>query len=177
VVRTLRYSVRGAVAGTKVSFAEKGKEGIRLIGRANGPRGVLRFTPAPGAGGTRAVIALVMQDGYTRAQPVVAHFRAPALRRPGAVGRLTLQRKRTTLRIRFGRAIGAFRYLIHVRATGGMSTQRTTSQPSVVLRGVRPGAAIAVSVQGVNIRGVRGPQRTARLPATRSKPRRRHPRH
>jgi hypothetical protein len=176
-VRTLRYSVRGAVAGTKVSFAEKGKEGIRLIGRANGARGALRFTPAPGAGGTRSVIAVVTQDGFTRAQPVVAHFRAPALRRPGAVGRLSLQRKGTTLRIRFGRSSGAFRYLIHVSATGGLSTQRTTSQPGLVLRGVRPGAAISVSVRGVNIRGVRGPQRTGRRPAAGSKPRRRHPRH
>jgi hypothetical protein len=172
-LRTLRYSVRGAVAGTKVSFAEKGKDGIRLIGRANGARGVLRFAPAPGTGGTRSVIAVVTQDGYTRAQPVVAHFRAPALRRPGTVGRLTLQRKGRTLRIRFGRAAGAFQYLVHVSATGGLSTQRTTAQPALVLRGVRPGAAISVSVRGINIRGARGPQRTARLAATGSKPRRR----
>jgi hypothetical protein len=176
-VRKLRYSVRGAVAGTKVSFAEKGKEGIRLIGRANRSRGALRFTPSPGAGGIRSVIAVVTQDGYTRAQPVVAHFRAPALRRPGTVGSVSLRRKGTTLRIRFGRASGGFRYLIRVSATGGLSTQRTTRQPTLVLRGVRAAAAISVSVRGVNIRGTRGPQRTARLPAIGSKPRRRHRRH
>ena len=83
----------------------------------------------------------------------------------------------TTLRIRFGRASGAFRYLIHISATGGLSTQRTTSQPALVLRGVRAGAAISVSVRGVNVRGTRGVQRTARLPATGPKPGRRHRRH
>jgi hypothetical protein len=177
VVKALRYSIRGEVAGTKVSFAEKGKDGIRLIGSARGARGMLRFAPAPGTGGIRSVIAVVSQDGYTRAQPVVAHFRAPKLRRPGAVGRLSLQRKGTTLRIRFGRASNAFRYVIHVSATGGLSTQRTISTPALTLRGVRPGAAISASVRGVNIRGSGGPQRTARLAATRSKPRRRHRRH
>ena len=54
---------------------------------------------------------------------------------------------------RFGPASGAFRYLIHVSATGGLSAQRTTSHPALVLRGLRPGAAISVSVRGVNIRG------------------------
>lgn len=175
-LRTLRYTIRGAVAGTKVSFAEKAAEGMGPIGTAHGQRGVLRFTPASGAGGLRSVIAVVTQDGYTRAQPVVAHFRAPALRRPGRTGPLRLARTGTKLRIRFGRAAGAFRYLVRVSATGGLSTQRTTSRTTLVIAGVRGGAAISVSVRGINIRGARGLQTSRRLAATGLKVRR-HRRH
>ena len=175
--RTLRYTITGTAGGTAVTFAEKGKEGIRLIGRAKHSRGALRFAPAPGTGGIRSVIAVVTQDGYARAQPVVARFRAPALRRPGAVGPLRLRRTGTTLRVSFRRAPGAFRYLIHVSATGGLSTQRTSTQPALVLRGVRRGAAISVSVRGINIRGARGPQRTTRLAARGTLRPKRHRRH
>jgi len=72
--RGLRYRIAGA-AGARVRFVESGRGVRRVLGRATGRRGTLRFRPAPGRG-ARRIVALVERDGAPEPARRVARFRA-----------------------------------------------------------------------------------------------------
>ncbi|MDQ2984950.1 MAG: hypothetical protein M3R70_13670, partial [Actinomycetota bacterium] len=66
----LVYRVR-PIAGQTVRFAEQGPDTNRIIGLARAASGTVRFQAGDGRRGSRAIVALVEQDGFPRAQIVV----------------------------------------------------------------------------------------------------------
>jgi hypothetical protein len=167
--RALHYRLRGVAPDVVVQFVEQAKGGSHFLGTAKGSRGVLRFRPGGGDGGRRAVQAIVLMNGYNRAQPTVAHYVAPRLRRPGRVPGLRASRHGSGLSVSYRAAAGAVDYVVRVSATGGENTERITSGHRLTLRGLRRGARISISVVGENIRGVRGPTATQVIAAPSSK--------
>ena len=163
--------VRGLAPHVVVQFVERAKGGSHFLGTAKGSRGVLRFHPGGGDGGRRAVQAVVLMNGYNRAQPTVAHYVAPRLRRPGRVPGLRASRHGSTLSVSYGVAAGAVDYIVRVSATGGENTERITSGHRLTLRGLRRDARVSVSVVGENIRGVRGPAAAQTIAARAPNPR------
>ena len=156
--RKLRYTVTGLVAGTTVQFAEKTSEGLHLIGAANGASGTLSFAPAPGNAGRRSVLAIVMQNGFNRGEPVVAHFSAAGIRKPGRVSKVSLTHRGSTATVRFGSAAGATSYAVLLKAPDGTAVQQTIRRGhSAKFRGLRTGVKVQAFVRGVNVRGTRGP--------------------
>src|SRR5262249_10485434 len=67
--------------GQTVTFAEHGRGVARTVTVAR-RSGSLRFRPADGAGGRRAITALVQQDDLPRTRITVARFVAPPRARP-----------------------------------------------------------------------------------------------
>ena len=63
--RVLHYRASG-VDGHTVTFAEIGPQTRRMIGRAHGTRGSLRFVPGYGRGGTRKIVAMIARRGLPR---------------------------------------------------------------------------------------------------------------
>jgi hypothetical protein len=156
--RTLRYSVSGVTAGTTVQFAEKTSEGLHRIGATSGARGTLSFVPAPGKGGRRSVIAVIMQSGFDRGEPVIAQFVAQGIRTPGHVARVSVTHRGTTATVHFGSAVGATSYAVLLKASDGTAVQQTVRHGhSTRFRGLRAGAKVQAFVRGVNVRGTRGP--------------------
>ncbi|HEY6889644.1 MAG TPA: hypothetical protein VI300_17735 [Solirubrobacter sp.] len=79
------------VKGQTVTFEERGRGVAHVLGTVRGGgRGTLRFTPADGAGGTRRIVATVVQDGLPRKRMTVATYKAPARGKPGVPGAVTV---------------------------------------------------------------------------------------
>jgi hypothetical protein len=160
--RTLRWSVAPR-PGQTVRFVERGKTAGGQIGVARGSSGTLRFTPAEGAAERREVVALVEQDGQLRDELVVARYHAPAAARPAAVRGLTVQRRGTTLRLRWRALPGAARYRAAVTLSNGrrvVALGRTTRQ---VVRGVPRAAGVRVAVRALSPSGIAGRDAARRL--------------
>jgi hypothetical protein len=74
-----------------VPFAERGRGVAHALGTVRvGGKGALRYTPADGAGGTRRIVATVLQDGLARKRMTVATYKAPARAKPGLPGALNV---------------------------------------------------------------------------------------
>ena len=97
--RTLRYRVSGNAPRTSIVFVERGPAGDVPIGTAKGAAGILRFTSGNGPGGRRAILAEATRGGLAFTAPEVAHYTAPAIPRPGAVGHLLARRARVALSV------------------------------------------------------------------------------
>lgn len=171
--RTLSYRMN-AGPGRSVTFFEKGKATARVIGTATAGTGTIRFTPGPGAGGRRAIEAVVSQAGAPAHQQQVASYVAPRpapVRRPG---RLHVGRSSGRIRISWGRSPGASRYEVLVRLADRSQVFRvvrgrhvTVADPFAAKRGT-------VLVDALSADGRRSAARTARLRAHVTAKRRRH---
>ena len=104
-------------AGHVGQFAERAHRVYRILGRAKGAHGTLRFTPAAGTAGKRTVYAIVSEGGVARESVAVTSYRAPAPATPARVRGLRVRRHRRTFAISFGSARGAAYYLLSVRGT------------------------------------------------------------
>ena len=131
---TLAYHVT-RIPGQEVVFAEEGRATGRVIGRAKGADGRLRFTPAPGPGGKRRIVAHVVQGGTPRDDLTVASYTAPPPPRIGT-SRPRTRVRGTTLTVRWKRAANAARYRVRFEASDGrVQTFETSSRRrSVVVR-------------------------------------------
>lgn len=135
--RTLTYRARIG-ANQSIAFAERFRAGTRLIGTARAGTRRLRFTPGPGPGGRRDIVALVSQNGLVRSERIVARFSAPP---PARVGRARGLRVR-----RAGRNLVAT-----WRPGAGLATQRVQvalADGRVIVRGLGPRAR-RIAVAGV----------------------------
>jgi hypothetical protein len=92
----LRYTVTTR-PGQVVRFLERGPSAAGEIGVARGARGTLKFTPAAGRAERRDIVALVEQDGALRDRVVVAHYRAPGVKKPAKVRAPRAKRSGTSL--------------------------------------------------------------------------------
>ncbi|MGH2894718.1 MAG: hypothetical protein ACRDPM_15860, partial [Solirubrobacteraceae bacterium] len=104
--RRLTYSVTKR-PGLSIAFAERAHRVYRILGRAKGAHGTLRFSPAAGPAGKRTVYAIVSEGGVARESVPVTSYRAPAPPTPGRVRGLRVRRHRRTFAISFGRSRGA----------------------------------------------------------------------
>jgi hypothetical protein len=161
--RRLRYTVRGLSGDASVRFVEQTSSGTVGLGLARNGTRTIAFRPSAGPGGRRAIRAVVATGGFARSRAVVARFTAPRLRRPGRVGSLSARRHGTSVRVRVGRSAGALRTVVLLRVADGTAVQKVTTRRSVTFRGVRRGLRATVAAAGVNVRGTRGPRRTARV--------------
>jgi hypothetical protein len=162
---TLRYRVSGDAPGTSIAFVERGPAGDVPIGIARGARGTLRFASGKGPGGRRVILAEATRGGTPLISPEVAHYTAPAIPRPGAVGHLRASRTRGTLIVRFTGAPGAKTYTVKILLSDGRGLQRTlrASQHRLSIPRVGKGVRAKVTVTPVGPDGRRGPPRRASL--------------
>jgi hypothetical protein len=116
--RRLTYTVTKR-PGLSVSFAERAHRVYRILGRAKGAHGTLRFTPAAGSAGKRTVYAIVSEGGVARESVPVTSYKAPAPAAPARVRRLRVRHHGRKFAISFGSARGAAYYLLSVRGSDG----------------------------------------------------------
>lgn len=132
--RTLGYRISGGASGLKVSFAEVGRAGTKIIGTARGRVGALRFAPGDGPGGVRTIVALLENDGTPRSRSVVARYTAPRPRRPGRVRGVSARRSGTSLVVRWVPAPGARAHVVRVRMADGRRVLRVAGPRARQLR-------------------------------------------
>ena len=163
--RTLRYRVSGNAPGTSIVFVERGPAGDVPIGTAKGATGTLHFTSGKGPGGRRGILAEATRTGLAFTSPEVAHYTAPPIPRPGAVGHLRASHTRGTLSVRFTGAPGAKSYTVKVLLSDGRGLQRrlNASQHRVLIPNVGKGVHARVTVTSVGPDGRLGPARRASL--------------
>lgn len=142
-------------AGQKVTIVERGGEAGGVVGVATGDHGVLRWTPADGAGGKRQLVALVEQDGVLREELDLGAYQAPKAKRPGKVRGLKVGRGGA----RWRRLPGAAAYTVSATLPGGRTVVKHVAKPKLAVRGAK-----RVSVQAVSPSGITGPRTTARRP-------------
>ena len=132
-----------------MTFIERGASTGAEIGKADARDGLgsIDFTPAPGAGETRRIFAVVAGRGEYE----VASYRAPATRRPGAVRGLKADRHRVSWR-------DGGTHEVRTTLTGGRRTIRRTSKHALTLRDAR-----SVKVRKVLDNGLAGPFATRRV--------------
>jgi hypothetical protein len=166
--RMLHYSLAPAASRT-VTFAEQGRRTYRVLGTVRAPKGTIRFKPGFGAAERRSILSTVNEGGVGKPAVVVAHYAAPAPRRPALPRHLRVTRKGTTLRVSWSRASGATTYSVLVTTNGGGRTLRVTRAHKLQIAGIPSYLRGSVAVSGVRVDGVRG--REARKPfrATRRK--------
>ena len=159
--RTLRYRVSGNAPGTTIAFVERGPAGDVPIGTARGARGTLRFTAGNGPGGRREILAEAIRGAAPLTSVSIAHYTAPAIPRPGAVGHLRASHTRGALTVRFTGAQAAKAYVIKVLLSDGRGLQLTlkSSQHRVAIPRVGRGVGAKITVTAIGIDGRRGSAR------------------
>lgn len=111
--RTLRYVV-GSPAGERVTFFERAGTTFSRLGTARGSHGAIDFTPAPGRGGVREIVAQIQVDGVAEPDRAVGRYRAPATVKTGKPRSLVVKRHGAALLISWRPATGATSYAIVV---------------------------------------------------------------
>jgi hypothetical protein len=112
--RTLHYVI-GSPAGWRVVFFERAGTTFRRLGTAHGSRGLIHFTPAPGRGGVRKIVAQLQVDGVPAPDRIVGHYRAIATVKTGKPRSLVVKRRGSALLISWRPAAGATRYAVVVK--------------------------------------------------------------
>ncbi len=162
--RVLTYRARIG-AGQSITFAERGRAGMRVLGVARAGIHRLRFTPGPGRGGRREVVALVGQGGLVHRESVVARFTAPAPARPARAGVLRVRRAGAGAVATWRPGRGALVQRVTVAISDGRVSVRQLSAGVRRLRVTRlaRGDRVRVSVVGVARDGRTGPAVRAAL--------------
>ena len=160
--RTLAWSAVPQ-PGHTVTFVERGPQTYRVLGRARGPRGTIRFRPGDGPGGRRVIEAIVENDGIPRKTLTVARYVAPRPARPGRPRGLRVRRTRTGLRVSWRRVPGAAKYAVSVQTNDGrrrvFSTRRSSLRVPAVTRRMRGRLRVA----GLTATNTAGPSASKRI--------------
>ncbi|HET9101862.1 MAG TPA: hypothetical protein VFN55_00805, partial [Solirubrobacteraceae bacterium] len=109
--------------------------------------------------------AEAVRGGAPLVTETLAHYTAPPIPRPGAVGRLRAGRAHGSLRVRFTGARNATSYIVKVLLTDGRGLLRTLrgSQHQLVVSGVGKRTRARITVTAIGPDGRRGPSRRAAL--------------
>ena len=65
-----------------------------------------------------------MQSGFNRGQPVVAHYTAPGIVKPGKIRTVSVTHRGTSATVRFGTSRGATAYIVLLKASDGTASSR-----------------------------------------------------
>jgi hypothetical protein len=142
------YTV-ATIPGQTVTFAERGaNRSFRMIGRARGRHGRLEFTPSLELPRSRAIVAMVSEDGHPRADLVLTRFRAPAPSPLPAPRRLHGRRRGDRLNLGWRPVPDAVSYLVSVRAAGGRVVHVLARKPTATVAGVPLTRGVVISVSG-----------------------------
>lgn len=157
--RVLRYRAKVA-DGQAITFVERGRAGTRVLGTARAGARTLAFTPAPGPGGTRRIVALLAQDELVREEVAVARYTAPPPLRAARPAALRVRRSGTRAIVtwRPGAVASAQRAVITI--SGGRIVARYLGPRAarLVIPRVGKGTRITASVLGVARDGRAGPR-------------------
>jgi hypothetical protein len=147
--RTLVVRLRRR-AGARVTFVERGSRSQKRIGTVARGRARLRFSPAPGPRGRRAIVAVVQRDGL----PVgtsrrVARYRSGVVR-PSRPAHLRVRRAGFTRRISW-RGRRGLAYRADVTTSDGRHERfrRAGRRPRIVFRRVPRGVRVRVRVVAI----------------------------
>lgn len=154
--RVLTYTLTPA-AGRVVTFVERVRGAYRVLGRARGRRGSLRFVPAAGPGGRRQIVALVTQDSIPAPGVVVASYVAPRPARLHAPSGVRVSRVGARLKVSWRPVPGAWRYSALVSLTGGRRELLLSRSPHVTFTGVDRYRGGSVRVSAIDDDGRGGP--------------------
>jgi hypothetical protein len=117
---TLAYNVKHFVPGTKVRFAERGKDSGHVLGTVSKPSGTLRFTPEEALGSARKLYAyLIDSEGAIVRELSVGRYTAPRAFRPARPRKLRIARRGNAALITWGAVPGARSYRVKVRGSDG----------------------------------------------------------
>jgi hypothetical protein len=155
--RRLTYSVT-THPGLSVTFAERAHRVYRVLGKAKGAHGTLRFTPQTGPAGKRTVFAIVSESGLARESVAVTSYQAPGPVTPARVRGLRVRRHGRTFAISFGSARGAAYYQLTVHGTDGRHLLRIIQgrRHSLTLPFLGYADRLTVTVTGVSAQGRHG---------------------
>ena len=166
------------LAGRTVTFAEQGAGGVlHPLGATRRSAGTLRFAAADGPGGTRRIVATLVNRDIPARATTPARFTAPPPVVPGRARALRIRRSGTRATITWGAATGAALYRVQVTLSDGrrIQTVAPARHRRVVVPAVAKATRATVTVAGRSARGAAGPRATARLAAvkvkTKAKPR------
>ena len=161
--RALRWRIGGA-SGRRVTFVERAANAYRVLGRARGTAGSLRFSPAPGPRGRREIVALVEQGDVVREQRTVARYTAPAPLRPARPRALRMRARGPRLDVRWQRVRGVRTYRVQVanRRDGSLRLFRVR-RTRLVIAGLERGDRVTVRVAALAADGTPGRAAVRRL--------------
>jgi hypothetical protein len=160
--RVLRYDVTSR-PGLSVTFAEQGGRVYKTIGTARGARGTLRFSPADGTAGRRAIYAIVTESGTPRERVKVATYTAPGPAVPTRVKGLRVAARGRSFRITFKTAANATHYVVRLTGSDGRHQVVLVSHGAhrVTVPALGYEDRLAVSVTGVSAYPRSGPSAKA----------------
>jgi hypothetical protein len=171
-----------------ITFWERGQNYEQQLGPANGtpcmqnapiqgPRpanafmaqpkitcGVIPFSPAPGPGGTRQIVAVVTDHGVPVNEFNVTTYRTTGELGPARPSGLKLMRSGSNVTVTWNSAAGASNYNLDVTLSDGSKVLdvQGSRDRRVVLRGISPKLGVTVGVAGVDSDDVQGPSMTVR---------------
>jgi PKD repeat protein len=173
----LLYAVKPE-PGQRVVFFEQGRDVYRRIGATAAAHGALAFTPAPGPGGRRQILAEIFEDGApvllrpgAPATIVLARYRAPGPRRLGRVARLSVHHADTRVLVSFSGVRGTQRYAVTVTLSSGQHLLFLVRRRRLTVNDV-PGeitGKVTVQALGDGARTRTGPATLARIPQARGR--------
>ena len=150
--RTLHYDARKPGGGQRVTFYEEGAGVMHRLGASTGGQGAIRFTPAPGPGGERTIVAGATVDGSPIQNQTIARFHFAGTGRAGRPRRVTVRRVGRTVSVRWSAVAGTVRYGVVVDRSDGSQQRLVLSARRRSLRITRypltEGGRISVSAQG-----------------------------
>jgi uncharacterized delta-60 repeat protein len=164
--RTLTYRLRPR-AGQVITFAERGRDVFHTIGKAHGAHGSIRFTPAPGPGGRRKIVALIALANGPAPDVVAGSYIAPPPPRAGRPPRLRVSRRGTNATVSWGRAVNANSYLAVVSLSDGrhLAYPEPAGRRTITIANVAQNDSGRVEVTAITALGERGRTATSRLAA------------
>ncbi len=150
---TLHYDARKRGGGQRVTFFEDGANVMHPLITSTGGTGTVHFTPAPGAPGTRTIVASATVDGSPIRSQTLARFHFAGTVKTGRPGKVTVRRKGGSLLVKWTAAAGATRYGVLLTRSDGAQQRFTVAASHRSLRvGHFPltfGGRVSISARGV----------------------------
>ncbi len=165
---SIAYEIKG-IPGQKVRFAEEAEGVAQEFGEAKGAKGTLRFRPADGPRGRRAIVALVEQNGVPREKLPVTAYAAPGPVRPAKPAGLKATRRGTRLQVVWRPASRAVRYRVRVKLKDGRSLlfMQGANQRRLTIPAVTSTMTGRITVEGLRADGLAGRPAAVALRAVR----------
>ncbi|MCB0873695.1 MAG: hypothetical protein KDC36_09990 [Thermoleophilia bacterium] len=167
--RTLAYRT-GFARDQAVRFLERGAAGTRVLMTARQGSHRRRFTPGPGPGGRRRIVAQLIQNDLVREERTVATYVAPQPPALGRAAKLRIRRSGSSAVISWTPGANASAQRLLVRVPGGPVISRLLAARArrATIPGIR-GRSVTVSVTAIGRDGRRGKTVRSTLRAARSR--------